>query len=62
VDEKGQKGNRNQIEGKHIEGVVDEFLPGRRRKQEGIFSTELADLAIHEVDVQTHDERCESQG
>src|SRR5260221_11062307 len=28
VDEKGQKGNRNQIDGKHIEGVVDEFLPG----------------------------------
>jgi alpha-L-rhamnosidase len=28
VDGKGQKGNRNQIEGKHIEGVVDEFLPG----------------------------------
>jgi len=25
---KGQKGNRNEIEGKHIEGVVDEFLPG----------------------------------
>ena len=27
VDEKGEKGNRNQIEGKHIEGVADEFLP-----------------------------------
>jgi len=25
-DEKGQKGNRNEIDGKHIEGVVDEFL------------------------------------
>jgi alpha-L-rhamnosidase len=29
-DEKGQKGNRNEIDGKHIEGVVDEFLPGGR--------------------------------
>ena len=28
VDAKGQKGNRNEIAGKHIEGVVDEFLPG----------------------------------
>jgi hypothetical protein len=27
VDAKGKKGNRNEIEGKHIEGVVDEFLP-----------------------------------
>ncbi len=27
-DAKGQKGNRNEIEGKHIEGAVDEFLPG----------------------------------
>src|SRR5215472_11996130 len=28
VDAKGKKGNRNQIEGKHIVGLVDEFLPG----------------------------------
>jgi hypothetical protein len=28
VDERGQKGNRNQSAGKHIEGVWDEFLPG----------------------------------
>lgn len=27
VDDKGEKGNRNQVEGKHIAGVVDEFLP-----------------------------------
>src|SRR5260221_5305645 len=27
-DEKGRKGNRNEIAGKHIEGIVDEFLPG----------------------------------
>jgi alpha-L-rhamnosidase len=27
VDDHGEKGNRNQIEGKHIEGVQDEFLP-----------------------------------
>ncbi len=28
VDEKGEKGNRNEIAGKHIEGISDEFLPG----------------------------------
>ncbi|HKT26216.1 MAG TPA: family 78 glycoside hydrolase catalytic domain [Terriglobales bacterium] len=27
IDDKGEKGNRNQIEGKHIEGVADDFLP-----------------------------------
>jgi hypothetical protein len=27
IDETGNKGNRNQIEGKHIVGVADEFLP-----------------------------------
>ena len=28
VDDKGQKGNRNEIQGKHIVGVTDEFLAG----------------------------------
>lgn len=28
VDANGEKGNRNQIDGKHITGVTDEFLPG----------------------------------
>ncbi len=28
VDQKQEKGNRNQIQGKHITGVMDEFLPG----------------------------------
>jgi hypothetical protein len=27
VDNQGEKGNRNEIEGKHIEGIFDEFLP-----------------------------------
>ena len=27
IDERREKANRNQIEGKHIEGVADEFLP-----------------------------------
>lgn len=28
IDDAGQKGNRDQIDGKHIEGLVDEFVPG----------------------------------
>ena len=28
VNDKGEKGNRDQIHGKHIEGLVDEFFPG----------------------------------
>jgi hypothetical protein len=34
IDEKGAKGNRDDVEGRHITGVADEFLPdggGRRR-------------------------------
>ncbi len=27
IDEKGEKGNRNEIAGKHIQGIFDEFLP-----------------------------------
>ncbi len=34
VNEKGEKGNRNQIEGKHIAGVHDEFLPGGQDSSE----------------------------
>ncbi len=36
VDDHGEKGNRNQIEGKHITGVQDEFLPGGCRSCEFI--------------------------
>lgn len=55
IDSKGQKGNRNQIEGKHIEGVADEFLPG------GCHSCEFTPLAWRtwrflQLDVQTRDE------
>ena len=27
IDDKGEKGNRNEIAGKHIQGIFDEFLP-----------------------------------
>jgi alpha-L-rhamnosidase len=52
VDDHGEKGNRNQIEGKHIVGVQDEFLPG------GCHSCEFMPLdwrswRFLQVDVQT---------
>jgi alpha-L-rhamnosidase len=34
-DEKGNKGNRNEIHGKHIAGVFDEYLPGVSDQQAG---------------------------
>lgn len=36
VDEAGQKGNRNEIEGRHIEGPIDEFVPGDSAAREFI--------------------------
>jgi len=39
VNDNGEKGNRNQIEGKHITGLQDEFLPG------GCHSCEFMPLA-----------------
>jgi alpha-L-rhamnosidase len=55
VDDHGDKGNRNQIEGKHIVGVQDEFLPG------GCHSCEFMPLEWRtwrflQLDVQTSDQ------
>jgi alpha-L-rhamnosidase len=55
VDDKGEKGNRNQIEGKHIEGISDEFLPG------GCRSCEFMPLAWRtwrflQLDIETADQ------
>src|ERR1700730_3188001 len=33
IDDKGEKGNRNEIAGKHIEGIFDEFLPDGARNR-----------------------------
>jgi alpha-L-rhamnosidase len=56
VDDRGEKGNRNQIAGKHIVGLQDEFLPG------GCHSCEFMPLAWRtwrflQLDVQTGDQR-----
>jgi alpha-L-rhamnosidase len=55
VNDNGEKGNRNQIEGKHIAGLQDEFLPG------GCHSCEFTPLTWRtwrflQLDVQTGDQ------
>jgi alpha-L-rhamnosidase len=55
VNDSGEKGNRNQIEGKHITGLQDEFLPG------GCHACEFMPLdwrtwRFLQVDVQTADQ------
>jgi alpha-L-rhamnosidase len=55
VDDSGRKGNRNQVEGKHIVGLVDEFLP------DGSPSREFTPLSWRtwrflQLDVQTTDQ------
>ena len=56
LDEQGRKGNRNQIDGKHIEGVTDEFRP-----EGGTAKREFSPLTWRtwrylQLDVETHDE------
>jgi len=55
VDSKGQKGNRNQIEGKHIVGVTDEFASGG---QSGVEFTSLAwrTWRYLQLDIETADQ------
>lgn len=55
VDDKGQKGNRNKIEGKHIVGVMDEFIPGGRNK-EGFTPLAWRTWRYLQVDMETADE------
>ena len=56
VDDRGQKGNRNQIEGKHIEGVVDEFLPGGGSSQREFSPLSWRTWRYLQIDVETYDE------
>ncbi len=56
VDEKGQKGTRNQIEGKHIEGVVDEFLPGGGESKREFSPLSWRTWRYLQLDIETHDE------
>jgi alpha-L-rhamnosidase len=61
VDDAGQKGNRNLIEGRHIEGVIDEFILG------GGASRELKPLSWRtwrylQIDVETANEPVRVEG
>src|SRR4051812_13934041 len=54
VDDRGEKGNRNQIEGKHITGLQDEFLPGGCQSCE-FMPLEWRTWRFLQLDVQTGD-------
>jgi alpha-L-rhamnosidase len=62
VDAKGEKGNRNQIEGKHIEGVVDEFLPGGGESKREFSPLSWRTWRYLQVDIETHDEPVRIEG
>lgn len=55
-DGKGEKGNRNEIEGKHIEGVVDEFLPGGGTEKHDFMPPSWRTWRYLQLDVETRDE------
>ncbi len=54
-DSKGEKGNRNEIEGKHIEGAVDEFLPGGGNKAQTFSPLSWRTWRYLQIDVETGD-------
>jgi alpha-L-rhamnosidase len=54
VDDRGEKGNRNQSEGKHITGLQDEFLPGGCHSCR-FMSLEWRTWRFLQVEVQTGD-------
>jgi hypothetical protein len=56
VDDQGQKRNRNEIAGKHIEGVVDEFLPGGGENKREFSPLSWRTWRYLQVDVETYDE------
>ena len=62
VDDKGQKGNRNQIGGKHIEGVADEFLPGGGESKREFSPLGWRTWRYLQLDVETFDEPVRIEG
>jgi len=64
VDDKGEKGNRNEIAGKHIVGIFDEFLPdgseGRRFMPLGWRTWRYLQLEINTADQPLHIEKLRS--
>jgi alpha-L-rhamnosidase len=62
VDDKGEKGNRNEIAGKHIEGVVDEFLPGGGDSKQEFSPLSWRTWRYLQIDVATYDEPVKIEG
>jgi alpha-L-rhamnosidase len=62
IDDKGQKGNRNEIVGKHIEGVVDEFLPGGGASKREFSPLSWRTWRYLQMDVETFDEAVKIEG
>jgi len=62
VDDKGQKGNRNEIVGKHIEGVADEFLPGGGASKREFSPLSWRTWRYLQMDVETNDEPVKIEG
>ena len=54
-DAKGQKGNRNEIDGKHIAGVADEFLPAGDSSQREFSPLSWRTWRYLEMEVETAD-------
>ncbi len=56
VNEQGEKGNRNQIDGKHIFGLVDEFLPSGSSKAQAFTPIAWRTWRYLQLDVETGDQ------
>jgi len=62
VDDKGEKGNRNEIAGRHMEGVVDEFLPGGGESKHEFSPLSWRTWRYLQIDVETYDEPVKIEG
>jgi alpha-L-rhamnosidase len=62
VDDQGEKGNRNEIAGKHIEGVVDEFLPSGAEVARAFTPLGWRTWRYLQIDVQTADQPVDIEG
>ncbi|HKF26596.1 MAG TPA: family 78 glycoside hydrolase catalytic domain [Candidatus Acidoferrum sp.] len=62
VDEKGNKGDRNQIRGKHMEGVVDEFLPAGGESKREFSPLSWRTWRYLQIDVAAQDEPVKLEG
>jgi alpha-L-rhamnosidase len=62
VDAKGEKGNRNQLDGKHIEGLQDEFLPNGGPTREEFSPLSWRAWRFLQIDVETGEQPLQIDG